>query len=389
MKHIRRGKQNQPNIALITLPLSHLYPGILLSFIEILDPLSNEFFIITGNFPEERISSKNIHIKNIKSSRKESKWALVRVLRYILTQLKLSINLIKISKKIYTVILFLDGPTLVLPMIAAKLLKKKTMIVVTGAASKNVEKFYGKKLLGMGGYVFSRILHVFERINCMLSDRIVLESIIHSHGLERYNNKIFPFGARFVDVNLFKIKKSIDERENVIGYIGRFRAEKGVREFVDAIPFILEENKAVNFLMGGDGPLFKEIKDKIDHNKLSDKVELVGWIPHEELPEFLNEIKLLVLPSYTEGMPNIVLEAMACGTPVLATAVGSVPDIIKDGETGFILEDNSPECITKNVIKALEHFDLEGIVKNARRQVEEEFTYEAAVERYGNILEKI
>jgi glycosyltransferase involved in cell wall biosynthesis len=81
---------------------------------------------------------------------------------------------------------------------------------------------------------------------------------------------------------------------------------------------------------------------------------------------------------------------MACGTPVLATSVGSIPDVIKDGETGFIMEGNSPECIAKNVMRALEHPNLDEIVKNARALWwKREFTYEAAVERYRTILKEL
>lgn len=65
---------------------------------------------------------------------------------------------------------------------------------------------------------------------------------------------------------------------------------------------------------------------------------------------------------------------MACDTPVLATPVGGVPDIIKDGETGFIMENNSPECIAENVERALNYHDLEKIAKNARELVGKEFT---------------
>ena len=80
---------------------------------------------------------------------------------------------------------------------------------------------------------------------------------------------------------------------------------------------------------------------------------------------------------------------MACGTPVLATPVGAIPDVIKDGVTGFIMKDNSPECIAENVIRALEHPNLDEIVKNARELIEKDFTYEAAGERYRKILGSI
>jgi glycosyltransferase involved in cell wall biosynthesis len=80
---------------------------------------------------------------------------------------------------------------------------------------------------------------------------------------------------------------------------------------------------------------------------------------------------------------------MACGTPVLATPVGAVPDVIIDGKTGFIMKNNSPECIAENVARVLEHPDLERIAERGKRFVGENFTFERAVERWKEVFEEI
>jgi glycosyltransferase involved in cell wall biosynthesis len=239
--------------------------------------------------------------------------------------------------------------------------------------------------------LLDRITKFLEIINYIFSNRIIVYStnLIKEWSIEKYKNKIYIAHEHFIDFDKFKIKKNLDERENVVGYIGRLSEEKGVLNFIKAIPEIIEKENEIEFLVGGDGQLRDKIERYLEEKDLNDKVELKGWIPHDELPNYLNELKLLVLPSYTEGLPNSMLEAMACGTPVLATPVGAIPDVIRDGETGFIMENNSPECIAENVIRALNDSNLDIIVKNARELVEKDFTYEAAVERYRTILEGI
>jgi glycosyltransferase involved in cell wall biosynthesis len=84
-----------------------------------------------------------------------------------------------------------------------------------------------------------------------------------------------------------------------------------------------------------------------------------------------------------------MLEAMACGTPVLATSVGAIPDIITDGRTGFIMENNSPECIAANVIRALNSPELEQVAEHGRQFVQDNFTFERVITRWKEILEEI
>ena len=140
------------------------------------------------------------------------------------------------------------------------------------------------------------------------------------------------------------------------------------------------------FFIGGDGAFRDQIMSKISSSGLKEKVTYVGWIPHNELPLYLNNLKLLVLPSFTEGLPNIMLEAMACGTPVLSTSVGSIPDVIKDEKTGFILETNSPQKISNSVIYALNHPQLKKISEAGIAAVESKFNFKNAVDSYAHVL---
>lgn len=378
---------NKPNIGIVANPVADEGKNVYLAkFINILKPLSNEIFVINGDFP--KIPDKRIHIIKIKADEKKES-ILIRSIKYISIQLRFSFNLIKISKSVNILIFF--GATEIIPLLLMKLMRKRTIVIAGGSAWKSADKVYCGRLLGLGGFVFPLILRTLENIGLIFSDRIAVESksAVKFLCLEKYRNKISIISNMYLDINKFKIKKELDSRRNLIGFISRLEEGKGIMNFVTAIPLILKERKDVEFLIGGDGPLFDKIKKKLKNNGLYTQVKLTGWIPHDELPDYLNELKLLVLPSYSEGLPNIVSEAMACGTPVLATPVGGVPDLIKEGETGFIIENNTPQCIAKNVRRALNYPDLDNIVKNARVLIEEKYTYEAAVERYRKILEKI
>ncbi|HJH26616.1 MAG TPA: hypothetical protein C5S37_07535 [Methanophagales archaeon] len=274
---------------------------------------------------------------------------------------------------------FLDSHALLLPVVTANLMRKKIIFALTASLTKSAKAKRD---------TLANVLVHSEAINYKLSTRIIIYSPNHikEWNLEKHRNKISIAHEHFLDFDKFKIKKKFDARKNLVGYIGRLSEEKGVLNFVKAIPDILEKTDKIDFLIGGDGALHNKIKEYLTEKDLNDRVKLVGWIPHDKLPDYLNELNLVVLPSYTEGLPNIMLEAMACGTPVLATPVGAIPDVIKDGETGFIMENNSPECIAENIVRALAHPNINEIIKNARALIEENYNYQDAVDRYRIIL---
>ncbi|WP_220682208.1 glycosyltransferase family 4 protein [Methanofollis formosanus] len=237
----------------------------------------------------------------------------------------------------------------------------------------------------------SLIVTLFSKINYFLASRIILYSsrLISDWHLEPYHHKILIAHRHFLDFNNFDFITSLSDRPIFIGYIGRLSGEKGVLNFTWALPAILSNRRDLRVFICGDGQLKGAIETSLQDDGIATRVDLHGWISHDDLPRYLNQLRLLVLPSYTEGLPNIMLEAMACGTPVLATPVGAIPDVIVDGKTGFIMENNSPECILENVIRALSSPDLEQIAENGRQFVEENFTFEHVIARWKEVFEEI
>ena len=374
-------KKDRPNVGIVTFPIheSGIIP--LSNLINILRPLSGHIHLITGNAGYTFFKESN-QIRTYGIIHKGGTNPFSRVIKYVLTQLKFSPILIGIAGKVDIFVFFLGGQDLLIPMLISKLLGKNVVLMFEGSA---VEVRKARKDF------FFKPLGLLVKTNCILSNTIIVysERLIKEYGLEKHRNKILVAPRHFLDFNRFKLEKQLSERYDLVGYIGRLCEERGALEFARAIPKVLEERGEVTFLIGGDGDLRNSIKKYIDKKRLNHKVKVLGWIPRERLPTYLNELKLIVLPSYTEGLPNIMLEAMACGTPVLATAVGGIPDIIRNGHTGLLMKENSPHCIAENVIRALDHPSLERIAKNARILVEREFTYEAAVERYKRVLNSV
>lgn len=372
-------KKVQQNIGIITKPIGKAGFGPLSNLVKIVSSFSDSTYVITGNegMNIRKKEYQRVHIVGVPYKY----WSniCIRTINHIFMQLRISFKLIGLAKSADIWIFFLDSQALLLPVITAKLMRKKIIFALAASLTKSAK---------VTKNTLANVLVYSEAINYKLSTHIILysENLIKEWNLEKYRDKICIAHEHFLDFDKFKIKKNLDERENLIGYIGRLSEEKGVLNFVKAIPEISKERGEIKFLIGGDGQLRDKIEKYLEGENLNDKVKLAGWIPAEEFSTYLNELKLFVLPSYTEGLPHAILEAMACGTPVLATPVGAIPDVIKDGETGFIMENNSPECIAENIVRALAHPNINEITKNARALIEEKYNYQAAVDGYRIIL---
>ena len=351
-------------------------------FITLLKPLCRRLYIVS-RCPFQA-NEKDIKAVYVPTSVKSG--ILSRFLNWLLTDIRLTVH---VSKEILkTDVLVIIGTDLVPPAILAKLLNKKVIIVVIGSATRESKEKYGELLFGMAQYLFPILTAVLSTLNYILAYRIVVlsRSMITNYGLSKYNRKILSNGALFID-NIFFKKKPLTARTNIIGFVGRLEKEKGIVNFVSAIPLVLRQTKGVKFFIVGTGKLIDEVRNVIGNYT---NVRLFGWVPNKRLPRILNEIKLLVVPSHTEGLPAVVLEAMACGVPVLATAVGGIPDVIKDGKTGFLLRSNDPKHIAEKIVELLNRPELlEKVSKNAYEWVRRNFSYENALGRWREILQKL
>ncbi|HOW08744.1 MAG TPA: glycosyltransferase [Bacteroidales bacterium] len=149
-------------------------------------------------------------------------------------------------------------------------------------------------------------------------------------------------------------------------FVGRFEVDKGVYELLAAVKSLSEYNISLTFL--GSGSCQNSIELIIKSNNLNNKIKIAGYIPYG--PELLNEYSkhdILILPSYCEGLPQVILESMAKGCLVIATKVGGIPSIIEDGYNGFLIQPFKVDSIS-NVIKklVLEKPDVTDIKKAGR-----------------------
>jgi glycosyltransferase involved in cell wall biosynthesis len=369
------------SIGIVTKPMGQAAVTPLSNLVNIVQSLSDATYVITGSAAMNLTCEKqaNTHILEIPYQYRPSLY--VRAFFHFLMQIRISWKIIKLRNRVDSWIYFLDSQALLMPVLTTKLLRKK--IIFSLAASLKSDKARTTSL--------NKLLIYSENFNNRFADKIVVYSpnIVGQWSLAKYKGKIAFAHEHYIDSTKFGISKPLDERDNLVGYVGRFSEEKGPLKIVQAIPQVLREMKDLNFLIAGDGHLRAEIEKELKENNLGARVNLPGWIAHEHLPQVFNELKLIVLPSDTEGLPNIMLEAMACGTPVLATRVGAIPDFIQDGVNGFLMDNNSPECIAKNIVRALSDPDLEQIAGEARKLIEEEFTLDKAVAKYSEVLKEL
>lgn len=171
----------------------------------------------------------------------------------------------------------------------------------------------------------------------------------------------------------------------IIATAGRLSPEKGFDVFISAAARLLEAEQDVGFVIFGHGDLKPALLQQIAMLGLSGHVVLAGF--RNDLDRFIPQLDLFVLPSYTEGLPNVVLEACAAGVPVVATDVGGTPEIIEDNVSGLLVPPGDPDALAERMLEALECEDrLRDLGFMGRQRVLEQFSFSAQVDSYLDLF---
>lgn len=178
----------------------------------------------------------------------------------------------------------------------------------------------------------------------------------------------------------------------MVGTVGRIAAVKDQKTLLNAFAALLvaqpQLKGRVGLMVVGDGPLFQDLKAQVETLGLQDDV----WLPgdRKDIPELLQAMDIFVLPSLGEGISNTVLEAMATGLPVIATAVGGNPELVTESETGYLFPVGDEQALTAH----LEHLLADSAARQrmghtARDTVSQRFSWDSTVAGYLAVYDEI
>ena len=221
-------------------------------------------------------------------------------------------------------------------------------------------------------------LRICDKVDHIIATSKAVKRDLVNFGIPKDKITIIPNG---VDLQLFKPIHHNDH--NYCLFVGQLVERKGVRYLLYALKKMRSNIKC---LIIGDGPLFDKLLEMVKKLHLHDKVTFLGSVSLSKLVKLYQNAKFLVLPSVVEPFGIVVLEAMACGTPVIATQAGGPSDIIKHGYNGFLVKPKAVDDLAKYMDILVENTELRNnMAINARKTVEKYYSWENIATKVSSI----
>jgi len=294
----------------------------------------------------------------------------------------------------------------VLPRLIGHLRRQKPQLLQTFLFHANIMGRVAGRLAGVSRIVSGiRVAEKRSRFPLWLdrvTDRFVHRHVCVSGAVARFSmdtgrlpsNKVEVIGngvdadrfGKAVPADLSKF--GIPKGSRVGVFVGRLDPQKQPLLLLEAARTLAVEHGELHFLLVGEGPMRGELEAFIDSHGLSSGVHLAGW--QADVPGILAGADFLVLPSLWEGMPNVILEAMAAGLPVVSTRVEGTDELIDDGKNGMIVEPNSPAELVEAISQLLQNpTRTKEMGRLAQQKVTKEFTWDSMVAQYTSLYRQL
>lgn len=287
------------------------------------------------------------------------------------------------------------------PLIHRKAIKKadilKTNQMLGSWIAVIAKLFFRKKLVLRQGYQYSLtlkkkgrgllsfIISIIEFFSYNIADEIIVTSqsikdfIVEKYKIKQEKIDVIP---NYVDTESFRPFESEKEARRVT-FVGRFDKEKNLFSLIDAV-----KGLNVKLVLVGNGPLEDALKKKVKEEGI-EKVVFGGVIPNERLPEELNKSEIFILPSLYEGNPKTLLEAMACGLPVIGTNVVGIREVVKHKENGYLCG-TSAEVIREAIREVMTNENLRHkLAVNARDTIIKNYSLEKIVDKELKLYDRL
>lgn len=240
--------------------------------------------------------------------------------------------------------------------------------------------------------IFHRMIikYSLSRANNIFSTSYTMKSEIKKYTSKEI--KVVHFG---IDTSVFKpaqIETVFKKDDIVIGTVKSLEHNYGIEYLISAFSLLVEKYPALSLklLIVGGGSMKVALKEYAVEKKVDERTVFTGPVPFSEVPSYQNMLDIAVFPSVSESFGVSVLESSACEKPVVVSNVGGLPEVVKDGETGFIVEGQNPSQIAEAIEKLLFNKSLrEQLGKNGRKRVMEDYNFSDNVNQMVEIYNRV
>ncbi|HVP93340.1 MAG TPA: glycosyltransferase family 4 protein, partial [Acidobacteriota bacterium] len=193
-----------------------------------------------------------------------------------------------------------------------------------------------------------------------------------------------------VDEEIFTPSNVEEQGNRYISCTGGLRGRKGLFDLLNCAAYVVKEIPTMKFVITGKGPFLNMLKKKAKRLGIEKNIIFPGFVKKDRLIQIYRNATIHVIPSTYEGLPTVLLEAMACARPVVATAVGGTTEVIASGINGFLVPSKAPEEMSETILNLLGEPQLRKAVGTAaRRTVEERYTWSKITDNILSCYESI